>query len=91
MKQTLVKKYTYEGYVFNLAVILNNSFDDKVYTHQVSATGKDYSEIVDCTSEELSKVLDKIESNINAFVDEKLGISEEETFLLEEGFKRISY
>ncbi len=91
MKQTLIKKYTYEGYIFNIAVVLNNSFDGKVYTHQVSATGKDYYEVLDCTSEKLSETLDKIESNINAFVDEKLSISEEEAFLLEEGFIRISY
>ena len=77
VKQTLVKKYVYEGYVFNLAVVLNNNFVDDVYIHQVSATGKDYSEIVDCTSEQLSEVLDKTESNINAFVDEKLAISDE--------------
>jgi hypothetical protein len=91
MKQTLVKKYTYEGYIFNIAVVLNNSFDGKVYTHQVSATGKDYSEITECNSEQLSKGLDIIESNINAFVDKKLGISEEETILLKNGFVRISY
>lgn len=91
MKQTLIKKYTYEGYIFNLAVVLNNSFDGKFYYHQVSATGKDYSEIVDCTSVQLPEVLYKTESNIIAFVDSKLALSAEEVFLLEEGFIRISY
>jgi hypothetical protein len=91
MKQTLIKKYTYEGYIFNIAVVLNNSFDGKVYTHQVSATGKLYYEVLDCTSDTLSKTLTQIESDINKFVDAKLSFSEEETFLLEEGFVRISY
>lgn len=91
VKQTFIKKYTYEGYIFNIAVVLNNSFDGKFYCHEVSATGKDYSEIIDCTSVQLAETLIQIESDINKFIDSKLALSGEEKFLLEEGFIRISY
>lgn len=91
MKQTLVKKYVYNAYVFNIAVILNSKSDEKNYIHEVSATGKDYFEATECTSKTLSKTVESIESNINKFVDSKTFVSEEESYLLENGFVRISY
>lgn len=91
MKQTLVKKYTYEGYSFNFTVILDNELIEEVYYHQVISTGKDYFEAIDCNSAELSETLTLMESNIDSFVDEKLSVSDEEALLLEKGFQRVSY
>jgi hypothetical protein len=130
MKQTLVKKYVSEGYVFNIAVILNNKLvnsadyfliidrefevpkdsqflqsetRDKefaegidvstefIYIHEISVTGKDYSEITECTSKTLDSTLYIAEKKIDAFVKRKTTISEDENFLKEKGFIRISY
>ena len=87
----MFKKYVYEGYVFNISVTLFNTFVDDVYYHLINATGKDYAETVETTSDGLDESIDKVESNINAFVDEKLNISEEELKLVEDGFSRVSY
>jgi hypothetical protein len=91
VKQVMFKKYVYEGYAFNISVTLFNTFVDDVYYHLINVLGKDYAETVETTSDGLDESIDKVESNINAFVDDKLNISEEELKLIEDGFSRVSY
>ncbi len=91
MKQTLFKKYIYENYAFNITVILNSKESEKSYIHEITVSGKDYFISTECTSDFLEKTIEKIESDINEFIDSKLKISQEENVLLEQGFIRLSY
>lgn len=91
MQQTLYKKYVYEGYAFNITVTLNSKESEKSYIHEIITSGKDYFEVTECTSDSLEETIDKVESNIVEFVNSKLNISDEENYLLGEGFTRISY
>lgn len=91
MKQTLFKKYVYEGYAFNITVTLNSKESEKSYIHEIITSGKDYFEITECTSDSLEQTIDKVEANIIEFVNSKLSVSDEENYLLSEGFVRVSY
>ena len=91
MRQTLYKKYVYEGYVFNITVTLNSKESEKSYIHEIITSGKDYFEITECTSDSLADTLKNTESNIIEFVNSKLKISEDEMILNKNGFIRISY
>ena len=123
MKQTLVKKYVYEGYAFTITVILNSKLVDAadyyltdeaastldgiktpadgeigvikdtsfIYIHQISVMGKDYLETSEITSDMLEKSIATTEAKIKAFVDRKLNVSDDENFLKEKGFLRVSY
>lgn len=91
MKQTLYKKYVYEGYAFNITVTLNSKESEKSYIHEIATSGKDYFEITECTSDSLADTVKNAESNIIEFVNSKLKISEDEMILNKNGFIRISY
>lgn len=91
MKQTLVKKFVYEGYAFTITVILNSKESEKTYIHEVTVLGKDYFFSTECTSDSLQETIDKVEANIIEFVNTKLSISDDENFLKEKGFLRVSY
>ena len=91
MKQTLYKKYVYEGYAFNITVTLNNKESEKSYIHEIITSGKDYFEITECTSDSLADTLKNTESNIIEFINSKLTVSEDENLLKKNGFIRISY
>lgn len=91
MKQTLVKNYVYEAYTFTITVILNSKESEKTYIHEVTVLGKDYFSSTECTSDSLQETIDKVESNIIEFVNAKLSVSDEENYLLSEGFVRVSY